>query len=76
MRERFNQIFGHVAFLPAGIGFWVLADCETGDTWMFFSRMQTANLGGYKKFIHLESLRDSLVARRPWSLTEAGRFAN
>ena len=36
MKERFNQIFGHVAFLPAVIGIWVLATYfETRETWMF-----------------------------------------
>ena len=37
MKERFNQIFGHVAFLPAVIGIWVLATYfETRETWMVF----------------------------------------
>ena len=50
MRERFNQIFGHVAFLPAVIGIWVLADYETGDTWMFVG---AAVLLGYSLVIVL-----------------------
>ena len=49
MRERFNQIFGHVAFLPAVIGIWVLATYfETRDTWMFVG---AAMLLGYSLVI-------------------------
>ena len=50
MRERFNQIFGHVAFLPAVIGIWVLADYETGETWMVVG---AAALLGYSLVIVL-----------------------
>ena len=50
MKERINQIFGHVAFLPAVIGIWVLADYETGDTWMFVG---AAVLLGYSLVIVL-----------------------
>ena len=50
MRERFNQIFGHVAFLPAVIGIWVLADYETGETWMVVG---AAMLLGYSLVIVL-----------------------
>ena len=36
MKERFNQIFGHVAFLPAVIGIWALDTYfETRKTYLF-----------------------------------------
>ena len=50
MRVKFNRIVGHVAFLPAVIGMWVLADYETGDTWMFVG---AAMLLGYSLAIVL-----------------------
>ena len=36
MKERFNQIFGHVAFLPAFVSIWALDTYfETRNTYLF-----------------------------------------